>query len=62
MTPGAPYDPALNSFASYKLAVAALRENAVRSGAFPPLTDLERRQAQEGVRPWSSLDCVRGGS
>jgi hypothetical protein len=55
------YLPALDSFRSYTVAIEALREAGVRDGSFLPLTDDERRQAAEGPRHWSELDCVRRG-
>jgi hypothetical protein len=45
--------------ASYGLAIDAKRERAVRAGTLPPMDDRERRQAREGYREWSALDCVR---
>lgn len=56
------YDPARNSFGSWSLAIAAAREEGVRSGSYAPLTDDKRRQAAEGPRAWSDLDCLRGRS
>ena len=47
--------------ASYTLALAAKRERAVRAGVLPPRDERERRQAAEGPREWSQLDCVREG-
>lgn len=55
------YDAALNSHASYLLAVAALREKGVRAGIYAPRTDTERRQAAEGEVSHDKLDAVRHG-
>ena len=52
------YDPARNSFDSWRLAVACCREIGVREGRFPPSTDSERRQAAEGPRSSAELDAV----
>ena len=53
------YQPNLDSFGSWSLATAALREAGVRSGEYAPLTEDERRQAAEGPRAWGDLDCLR---
>ncbi len=54
------YNATLDGQGSYTLAIAALRENGVRLGIYEPQNDAERRQAEEGIRAWSELDCVRG--
>lgn len=53
------YDAALNSHASYLLAIAALREKGVRDGIYAPRDDKERRQAAEGPVSHDKLDAVR---
>lgn len=54
------HECAADGAASYTLAIAAKRERGVRAGILPPLSDDERRQADEGPKPWGDLDCVRG--
>lgn len=56
------YQPAFDSFGSWLLATMALREAGVRSGAYQPVSADERRQAGEGPRDWSALDCLRRSS
>jgi hypothetical protein len=53
------YDPARNSFDSWRLAVAACREIGVREGRFAPHSEAERRQAAEGAVAPANLDAVR---
>lgn len=56
------YDPAADSFGSYQLAIAAMRERGVRLGLFEPINEDETRRAAEGLKPYAELDCVRGAS
>ena len=49
---------ARDSFGSWSLAIAALRECGVRSGQYEPRNDIERRQANQGPRPPHELDVV----
>lgn len=51
-----------DGLASYTLAIAAKREEAVRAGILPPIDERELRQREEGPRENSELDCVRGES
>lgn len=53
------YDPARNSFDSWRLAVASCREIGVREGRLQPNSDGERRQAAEGPVPMSRLEAVQ---
>lgn len=56
-----PYDAADNSARGYDLAVASLRELAIRRGQIRPSADRpdEQRWAAEGDRPIPDLDTVR---
>ena len=48
-----------DSYASWALAIAALREMMVRCGQYAPVNETERRWAAEGPREASQLDTVR---
>ncbi len=54
-------DLARDSYRSWELAVACLRERGVRSGAFQPVNDIERRWASEGPVSVSRLASVQCG-
>lgn len=47
-----------DSYGSWSLAIAALREQGVRSGQYKPRDDKERQQRAEGPRKASELDVV----
>ena len=53
------YDPADNSRRCYDLAIACLREVAVRRGEVEPIYDYEHRWRAEGPRPNSDLDTLK---
>lgn len=50
---------ASDSYGSWALAVAARREQRVRSGEYEPTDDRERRQAAEGPRQANQLDAAK---
>lgn len=50
-----------DGFASWKVAIAAMRENRVRAGAVPPTNPQEDQWAFEGPVPQSQLHTVREG-
>lgn len=60
------YDPGENSTVAYDLALALMREMAIRDpeyaakvGVRPDvLTEVERRWAEEGPVPWSKLESL----
>lgn len=51
-----------DGLASYNLAIACQRENAVRRGQVPPTTERERRWAEEGPRESRELESVWEGA
>jgi hypothetical protein len=51
--------PADDSLGCWQLGQAIYRERGVRAGAYPPVTDDERRQAAEGLKPFAEYDAVR---
>ncbi len=54
-------DRARDSYGSWSLAIACLREQGIRSGKYWPINETERRQAAEGpvdVRRLSSLEAA----
>jgi len=53
------YDVNIDGPASFALGLAAMRERLVREGRAMPVTNDERRQAAEGPRPLTELDCLR---
>lgn len=56
-----PYDPADNSYRSWELGIAALRETRIRRGQIQPEKGnaTEERWAREGDAPPSKLDAVK---
>ncbi len=50
-----------DSYGSWSLAIACLREQGVRSGAFQPVNDIERQWASEGPVAVSRLSSVQCG-
>lgn len=53
-----PYDAAQDGRQCYALAVAALREQGVREGRYPPQTRDECRWAAEGPVPSNRLEAL----
>lgn len=47
-----------DGLACYELAIAAMREQGVRSGKLPPTNETERRWAAEGPLPVHKLATV----
>lgn len=48
-----------DSYASWELAIAALREMAVRRREVMPVNEIERIQREQGPVPVWEMDCVR---
>jgi hypothetical protein len=53
-------DSATDSYRSWRLALAAWREQRIRRGEIQPETPQERQWASEGPREPSELETVRG--
>lgn len=53
------YNAAVNSYGCWSLAIATLREIAVRRGRVQPRNADEQRWSAEGPRPNDQLDTVR---
>ncbi len=54
-----PSEKAQDSYGSWSLAIACLREQGVRSGVFQPVNDIERRWRREGPVAVSRLSSVQ---
>jgi hypothetical protein len=54
-------DLARDSYGSWSLAIACLREQGVRAGRYQPRNEIERRQAAEGPVNPSRLTSVQSG-
>jgi len=54
------YERKADAAASYDHAMHVKREQGVRSGAFEPRNDAERRQARQGPIDNQQLDCGKG--
>jgi hypothetical protein len=54
-----PADKARDSYLSWSIAIACLREMGVRRGDYPPVDDRERRWAAEGPREAGELESLK---
>jgi len=53
------YDAIRNSYGCWEIAIAAMRERAVREGIADPINATELRWRDEGPRPVADLDTVK---